>query len=116
MNLIDSLHHVVKQKLWPTAMLYTKQLLAEGKVVKWSLTQQAGADYAEWMAGDPFEWKTHNIGHVSWQIWTMPSPTVRVGNSWTGGHQSKIDDGNSVIVTPKQAAAFITALQSLTEP
>jgi hypothetical protein len=115
-NLIDSLHQVVKQKFWSDAMHYTKELFIQGKVVEWSLTQQAGAKYAEWMAGEPASWKAHNTAQVSWKVWSMPSPTKQVGNSWTGGSQSIIDEGNSVTVTPVQAASFIEALKQLTEP
>lgn len=116
MNLIDSLHQTVKQKFWDMAIHYTNELLKEGKVVNWSLSQNVSGRYAEWMTGEPMTWKVHEASNVSWSVMTMPTVARKVAGHWTGGAQAVVDTGGTVAVTAEQALRFVEALKNLTQP
>ena len=113
MNLND-IHHALKAKNWVLCAGYTGLALKENNVVvRWDLQLKCDVNYAEWQAGASPSFKVGERGTVSYRITTVPTPAVRVGNSWSGGIVSTVQEGSCVSVTSKDIEHFMNAMKKL---
>lgn len=114
-ELLDSILAAVERKDWKACADYTLDAIQDGRVVRWEANRKVRVDYAAWQAGDPASFSVGSSARIVWKIWTVPSPTRRIGNHWTGGNSSTISEGAYADIPDEEMDAFLAAMRSLVQ-
>ncbi len=109
---VDDITKACAAKDWKLCAKYTKEALEKySNVIQWEMNSRDHIRYAEWQACEPMSWKHSSCIVISWEVWSVPTPSRRVGNSWSGGNSSLVKSGSYVNVTPEEREDFLEAMK-----